>query len=111
MSPNTSYASLNYTAKPRATVECGSGDRPNRGCDDERQDAQAAYIHALLFDVSGDLRHAAKSAEIMDAWSAVLVRHTNSNAPLQAAWAGAVFPRAAEIIRHRWQGWTDQDHF
>jgi hypothetical protein len=101
---HVSYASLNYSAKPRSTVECGHGR--NLGCDDERQDAQAAYIHALLFVVSGDVAHAIKSAEIMDDWSAVLVKHTNSNAPLQAAWTGSVFPRAAEIIRHLWNGWA-----
>eukprot|EP00035_Acanthoeca_spectabilis_P012334 m.220195 g.220195 ORF g.220195 m.220195 type:complete len:338 (+) comp15593_c0_seq2:6909-7922(+) len=53
--------------------------------------------------------HARKSAEIMDAWSAVLVKHNNSNAPLQSAWVGSVFPRAAEIIKHTWGGWpTDK---
>ena len=99
----------NYTASPRATVECGSYDKPSLGCGDERRDAAAAYIHALLFAASGDVdtAHAAKAVEIMDAWSAVLRNHTNSNAPLQAAWAGAVFPRAAEIIRHsKFGGWS-----
>jgi hypothetical protein len=100
------WAALNYTAKPRPVVECGSYDHPSFGCADERQDAAAAYIHALLFVASGDTAHAAKSAEILDAWSAVLTNHTNSNAPLQAAWAGSIFPRAAEIIRHSgWGGW------
>jgi hypothetical protein len=68
-------------------------------------DAAAAYVHALLYVTSGNVAHAVKSAQIMDAWSAVLKQHTNTNAPLQAAWAGSVFPRAAEIIRHKWDGW------
>ena len=42
------YSSLNYTAKPRAVVECGSYDHPSLGCSDERDDAAAAWIHALL---------------------------------------------------------------
>ena len=57
------------------------------------------------YHATGNVAHAAKSAEIMDAWSAVLVKHNNSNGPLQSAWAGAVFPRAAEVIRHTWDGW------
>jgi hypothetical protein len=36
----------------------------------------------------------------MDAWLATITDHTNSNAPLQSAWAGSVWPRAAEIIRY-----------
>jgi hypothetical protein len=36
----------------------------------------------------------------MDAWSAEITGHNNSNAPLQSGWTGAVWPRAAEIIKH-----------
>jgi len=42
------FASLTYQAKPRAVVECGSYDKPSFGCADERDDAAAAWIHALL---------------------------------------------------------------
>ena len=37
------------TAKPRAVVECGSYDKPSFGCADERNDAAASWIHALLY--------------------------------------------------------------
>ena len=43
----------------------------------------------------------------MNAWSAVLTDHTNSNAPLQSAWSGSVFPRAAEIIKWTYSGWAE----
>ena len=36
----------------------------------------------------------------MDAWSAMITNHTNSNAPLQTGWAGSSWPRAAEIIKY-----------
>lgn len=100
------YASLAYTAKPRAVVECGAYSNPNIGCRDERADAVAAYTHALLWQLTGDEAHAQKAIEIMNAWSAVVERHTNHNAPLQASWAASVFPRAAEIVRHTYSGWA-----
>ena len=47
----------------------------------------------------------------MDAWSAVMQKHTNSNAPLQAAWVGAIFARAGEIIKYSYPGWTNVTRF
>lgn len=103
------YASLSYTPHPRAVVECGSYSNPNYGCTDEREDAIAAYTHALAWSVTGDSRYAQKSIAIMNAWSPVIRDHTNSNAPLQTAWAGSVWPRAAEIIRYTGAGWAAAD--
>ncbi len=100
------FASLGYTAKPRATVECGSRSNPNHGCSDEREDGIAAYTHALQWYITGDARHARKAIQIMDAWSPVIKRHTNHNAPLQTGWSGANWSRAAEIIAHTGGGWS-----
>ncbi|GJF28637.1 hypothetical protein KNE206_13370 [Kitasatospora sp. NE20-6] len=99
------YASLTRTPKARAVVECGSYSNPNYGCTDEREDAIAAYTLALEWSVTRDSRYAAKAIEIMDAWSATLTDHTNSNAPLQSAWSASTWPRAAEIIRYTYGGW------
>ncbi|KAB1141281.1 hypothetical protein F7R91_33210 [Streptomyces luteolifulvus] len=100
------YASLSWKPRPRETVECGPRSTPNHGCSDERDDALAAYTHALLWTVTGEQRHARKAIEILDAWSGTIKRHTNSNAPLQTGWAGASFSRAAEIVRHTGAGWS-----
>ncbi|WP_307677781.1 alginate lyase family protein [Streptomyces sp. V4I2] len=106
------YADLNRTPKPRAIVECGSYSNPNHGCTDEREDAIAAYTHALAWYVTRDERHAKKAIELMDAWSAVIKDHTNSNAPLQTGWAGSSWPRAAEIIKHTYTGsWANSGRF
>ncbi|MBT2510244.1 alginate lyase family protein [Streptomyces sp. ISL-98] len=106
------YASLSRTPKPRAVVECGSYSNPNYGCTDEREDAIAAYTLALAWHISGDARYARKSVEIMDAWSAVIKDHTNSNAPLQTGWAGSSWPRAAEIIKYTYTGgWPNSGRF
>ncbi|HLZ59913.1 MAG TPA: alginate lyase family protein [Ktedonosporobacter sp.] len=100
------YASLSWTPKPRAVVECGPYSNPDFGCADERNDAAAAYTDALIWYISGDSRYASKAVQIMDAWSATITSHTNSNAPLQAGWTGLVFPEAAEIIRYTSTSWS-----
>jgi hypothetical protein len=106
------YADLNRVPKPRAIVECGSYSNPNNGCTDEREDAIAAYTQALAWYVTGDARHARKAIELMDAWSAVIKDHTNSNAPLQAGWAGSSWPKAAEIIKYTYTGtWAGSGRF
>ena len=108
----SAYAALSYTPKPRAIVECGSSSNPNYGCSDERNDALAAYTHALLWYITRDDRYAKKSIQIMDAWSAVLKDHTNTNAPLQTGWSGASFSRAGELIKHTYAGqWTQRGRF
>ena len=108
---SSSYASLSRTAKPRAIVECGSSSNPNRGCTDERQDAIAAYTDALAWYFTRDSRYAKKAIEIMDAWSATITDHTNSNAPLQTGWAGSSWPRAAEIIKYTYPTWPNSGRF
>ncbi|MER5928666.1 alginate lyase family protein [Streptomyces sp. NPDC002054] len=106
------YASLSRTPKPRAVVECGSSSNPNHGCTDERQDAVAAYTQALAWYITRDAKYAKKSIQLMDAWSAVIKDHTNSNAPLQSGWSGSTWPRAAELIRHTYTGgWPNQARF
>ncbi|MBE1877264.1 alginate lyase family protein [Myceligenerans pegani] len=103
------WGSLDHRAEPRAVVECGGHQNPDHGCTEERRDAHAAYAQALAWVVTGDEAHARKSIEIMNAWSSTIRGHTNTNARLQAAWAGAIWARAAEIIRHTGGGWPETD--
>lgn len=107
----SSYASLSRTPKPRPVVECGSYSNPNHGCTDEREDAIAAYTDALIWYISGDARYAQKAIALMDAWSATITSHTNSNAPLQTGWAGSSWPRAAEIIKYTYASWPNSGRF
>lgn len=108
---NSAYASLSRTPKPRAVVECGPYSNPNYGCTDEREDAIAAYTDALLWYLTRDDRYAQKSIQLMDAWSATIQDHTNSNAPLQTAWAASSWPKAAEIIKHVYGNWPNSGRF
>ncbi|GHJ40527.1 alginate lyase family protein [Streptomyces sp. TS71-3] len=99
------YGALAYRPQPYATVACPPGDEAGRGCVEERQDAIAAYTHALLWYLTGQRAHARTAERIMDAWSATVRRHTEGNAALQAAWAGSTWARAGEIVRHTGAGW------
>ena len=105
----SSYASATNTPAPVANVVCGPSSNPDVGCSDEKNDATAAYTQALLWYLTGDEAYAKSSIHIMNAWSSTLQHHTNSNAPLQSAWVGSVFPRAAEIIRYSNAGWSAAD--
>jgi hypothetical protein len=107
----SSFASLDYQPKPRELVECGPYSNPNLGCSEERNDALAAYTHALNWYLTGDRRYADKAIAIMDAWARVIKGHTNHNAPLQTGWSGASWSRAGELIRYTYDGWApDQLH-
>jgi hypothetical protein len=108
---SSSYASLSRTPKPRAVVECGPYSDPNLGCTDEREDAIAAYTDALLWYLTRDDRYAQKSIQLMDAWSATIRDHTNSNAPLQTAWSASSWPKAAEIIKYVYGNWPNSGRF
>jgi hypothetical protein len=99
---------LDYTPHPRETVECGPRSNPDLGCKAEQADSEAAYTQALLWYVTGNKAYAQNAIRIMDAWSGTLKGgHTNANGQVQASWTGAVFPRAAEIIRFTNAGWSD----
>jgi hypothetical protein len=101
---------LNYVAKPVKTCECGPYSNPDIGCKDEQHDSEAAYTQALLYAISGDKAYAQNAIKIMNAWSSTLTGgHKFANGPVQAAWCGEVWPRAAEIIRYSDAGWSDAD--
>lgn len=107
----SSYASLTRTPRPRAVVECGPYSNPNLGCTDERQDAIAAYTLALMWYMTQDARYATKSIQIMDAWSATVTDHSNSNAPLQTAWSGVSWAQAAELVKYAYGTWPNSGRF
>ncbi|WP_409240260.1 alginate lyase family protein [Streptomyces sp. PA5.6] len=104
---HSKYAADDYTARPYAVVECPPDTRPGRGCVEEREDALAAYTHALLWNVTGERAHAEKAVQIMDAWAKVVTGHTEDNAGLQTAWAASSWARAAEAVRYTYDGWPD----
>src|SRR4051812_31136953 len=104
------YGAREYKPHPWETCECGPYSKPDLGCKDEQRDSEAAYTQALLWFISGDKTYADNAINIMNAWSSTLTGgHKNSNGPVQAAWCGEQWPRAAEIIRYSDAGWSQAD--
>ncbi|MDP9796862.1 hypothetical protein J2S43_005374 [Catenuloplanes nepalensis] len=101
----TRYGDADWQPDPRAVVECGPYSNPDLGCVDEAEDGVAAYTQALLWNLTGEEKHALAAIRIIDAWAGVLERHTNVNGPLQAAWSAVPMVRAAELIRYSYGGW------
>jgi hypothetical protein len=106
---SSQFAALDYQPAPVADVDCGAYSNPDHGCHAEQDDATAAYTQALLWYFTGNAAYAKTAISILNAWSSILQKHTNSNARLQAGWTGAMFPRAAEILRYTHAGWAQPD--
>jgi hypothetical protein len=106
----SALAAKDYAPHPVDCVSCGPRSNPDIGCKDEQRDCAAAYTQALLWAVTGNKLYAENAIKIMNAWSYTLQKgHTYANGPIQAAWCGSVWPRAAEIIRYTYTGWSDVD--
>ncbi|GAA3225702.1 alginate lyase family protein [Actinocorallia longicatena] len=94
---------------PYANVVCYPGTKPmpNAGCANERADSLAAYADALVWYISKNKKYLYAAGRIMDAYSRTVKKHTGdpgndlkADAPLEAAWAGINFAKAAEIVRY-----------
>lgn len=94
-------------------IKCGPTSNPNIGCSNADNDSSAAYLQALLWYITGNKQYANNAITILNLYGHNLKGYstgsTYSNAPLQAAWDGQKWPRAAEIIRYSNAGWADSD--
>jgi hypothetical protein len=105
---SSNYANANYEYTAFRTVECGSYNNPNVGCNEMVADAIAAYTLALRWYISGEDKYADRSIEIIDAWSQKYRENTNSNARLIVSWTAPWYVNAAEILRYTpGSGWTN----
>lgn len=103
---SSKYAKLDWKPRPFVNVACGYHSNPATGCNEEKEDAAAAYTHALLWYLTRKPAHAEKAIQIMDAWSSTIKMHTLKNAPVQTSWIASMFPRAAELIRYTYPKWS-----
>jgi hypothetical protein len=110
------WGSLDY--KPKGPpedgyIKCGPISNPNIGCKDADNDGTAAYTQALLWYITGNHAYADNAIRILNIYGQRLKGYSKeppySNAPLQAAWDGQHWPRAAEIIRYSGAGWKDSE--
>lgn len=106
---DSQFSSLRWKPQPRAHVQRGASNHPNIGSSDFSRDANAVYTHALHWALSGDERHAEKAAEILHAWSTTLKTITNHDARLLVGMEGHKFCNAAELLRHTWDGWPEEE--
>jgi len=106
------YANLDYQLKGPPVdgdIDCGPTSHPDTGCHAEDADASAAYLQALLWNLTGNHRYADNAIRIVNTYARGLKKYTNSNRPLQAAWSGEIWPRAGELLRYSNAGWKDDD--
>ncbi len=73
------------------------------------QDASAAYQNALMWVITGDLKHSRKGIEILNDWSSKLEVISGRDRILAAGISGIKFVAAAEILRHTRSGWQRDD--
>jgi hypothetical protein len=100
-------ANLSYAPQCQPLLPNGSGWVP------WKEDAFAAYTHALLYFIDEEPRHAVKAIDLFNGWTTQLMAQNTTWAintwGLQAGWGAAVWPRAAEIIRHTYKGWPEHE--
>lgn len=72
-------------------------------------DATAAYLNALMWAITGDQRHAAKSVEIFQSWKNLTEFTPGGTPPLDAGLLAWKLVEAAEIIQSTYDGWSASD--
>ncbi len=103
---NSPYSSLSYVHKPYISVDCGSYNNPNVGCDQQVLDGMAVYCQSLMYMITKDDRYAKKAIEIITDWSTTYQKNTESNSRLVVSWATPWYTNGAEILRYNYPGWT-----
>ncbi|RVX45612.1 putative Ig domain-containing protein [Nonomuraea polychroma] len=84
------------------------GRGPTNFANQAAADAAAAYQNALMWAITGDVRHADKARDILDAWAASLTGITGADGQLGAGIQGFKLVNAAEILRHTgYDGWPE----
>jgi hypothetical protein len=99
-------AALSYEPHPFAVVTRTAGAE-GAGNKELRDDANAAFFHAVQFAVSGEPAYASKAMEILDAWSSTLSAiEGDADRFLAAGLYGYQLANAAELLRYTDAGWS-----
>ena len=99
------------SVKPRAIshISNGSYNLPDNGGSEFYDDGNIAYTMALQWYATGNKKYAQKTIEFLNKWSYTLDSVTNSNKQLKIGVAGVKYLNAAEIIKHTYKGWAQND--
>ncbi|MEQ4724350.1 putative Ig domain-containing protein [Nonomuraea sp. B19D2] len=103
------HARSQYTYAVQNTGQITTWGRgPTNFANQAAADAAAAYQNALMWAITGDVRHADKARDILDAWAASLTGITGADGQLGAGLQGFKLVNAAEILRHSgYDGWPE----
>ncbi|MFA4945412.1 MAG: alginate lyase family protein [Lentisphaeria bacterium] len=102
------YAAPDYLKKmavPPVVISCDFSGRNDRGSIQEMRDANAAYTQALMWYFTGDAAYAENAAGILETYARTVTAHEGKNWYLEVAWAGAIFPLSAELLRATYPEW------
>lgn len=72
-------------------------------------DVKAAYLNAIMWTVTGDVRHADKAVEILNAWQNLTCFTGGGTESLNAGRVAWQLIEAAEIIKSTYSGWLPAD--
>ncbi len=95
-------SSLDFRPAPQAVIRVESYERQRIGQDEALTDGAAAFVHGILWQLTGEEQHAQKSVEILDAWAQTLTEVAGPNKELAGAWIVSAFCEAAELVRWSW---------
>jgi hypothetical protein len=70
-------------------------------------DFLAAYYNALMWNITGNVAHAQKAVEILDAYSAKTIGIIGADAELNGLY-GFMLANAAELMRYTYSGWSPE---
>ena len=105
-SPRSSYS---YTVQNTGQIQSW-GRGPSNFTNQAVGDAAAAYQNALMWVLTGERRHADKSRDILNIWSASLRSITGADGQLGSGLQGFKLANAAELLRHSgYDGWPEED--
>ncbi len=102
-------ANLGHQPRPQAGILRGANGAPSVGAGAFMADAASSYTHALRWSLAGGREHAEKARQILDAYAATVKSVGGHDGRLLVGMAGINFLNAAELLRHTWDGWLQQD--
>jgi hypothetical protein len=86
-----------------------AGARQDMHTPEMEMDGNATYQNALMWCITGDMAHAKKAVEILNAWSSTLREIVGSDRILRASLCGFKYVSAAEIMRYTYNEWPPAD--
>lgn len=99
---------LKKMALPPAIISAGISGHDDHGFAQEMKDSNAAYTQALMWYFTNDVIYAKNAAGILEDYAKTVTSHVGKNWYLEDAWAGSVFPLAAELLRSTYPEWGGQ---